>query len=65
VSDDSVGMLGETLEDLDADFDEFELLEFLAADLDPVPADPRFKRELAEQLWDLVSSGRVPRPSRH
>ena len=31
-----------------------ELLEFLAADLDPVPADPVFRERLREQLWEMV-----------
>lgn len=65
VSDESVGVLGEAIEELHAEVDELELLEFLAADLDPVPADPRFERSLREQLWEMVTTGRLPRPSRH
>jgi hypothetical protein len=34
--------------------DEFELLEFLASDLDPVPADPVFRERLREELWEMV-----------
>ncbi len=34
--------------------DDAELLEFLAADLDPVPADPVFRERLREQLWEMV-----------
>jgi len=65
VSDDSVGILSDALEDLDQDVNELELLEFLAADLDPVPADPAFRRELGELLWDMVRDGRVSRPRNH
>ncbi|MEZ4333519.1 MAG: hypothetical protein R3F35_17320 [Myxococcota bacterium] len=65
MGDESVGMLGEAIEALQTEADELELLEFLAADLDPVPADPRFERALREQLWELVTTGRLPRPSRH
>ena len=32
-----------------------ELHEFLAADHDPVEADPAFKRKLREQLWAMIS----------
>ena len=45
--------------------DELELLEFLAADLDPVPADPAFRRQLSELLWDLVRDGRAARTRDH
>lgn len=31
-----------------------ELREFLEADLYPIQADPAFKEELREKLWDLV-----------
>ena len=31
-----------------------ELLEFLAADIDPVPADPVFRERLRADLWDMV-----------
>ena len=34
---------------------EHELLEFLAADLDPVPADPAFRERLRDELWEVVS----------
>lgn len=63
--EDPVGVLGETAVELEGEIDELELLEFLAADLDPVPADPRFKRELGDRLWEMVTTGRLPRPSRH
>lgn len=65
VSDDSVSVLGEAVAALPAEADELELLEFLAADLDPVPADPRFERALREQLWEMVKTGRLPRPPQH
>lgn len=65
VSDDSIGILGEPLEELRPEIDELELLEFLAADLDPVPADPVFKQELGDRLWEMVRDGRLPRPPRH
>ena len=35
---------------------EAELLEFLAADVDPVPADPVFRERLREELWEMVVS---------
>lgn len=65
VSDDSVGILGDTLGDLGQDVDELELLEFLAADLDPVSADPVFQKQLAELLWEMVREGRGIRPRDH
>lgn len=65
VSDDSVGILSDTLGDLGQDVDELELLEFLAADLDPVPADPVFQKQLAELLWEMVREGRGIRPRNH
>ncbi len=65
VSDDTVGILGDTLGDLGQDVDELELLEFLAADLDPVPADPVFQKQLAELLWEMVREGRGVRPRNH
>jgi len=39
-----------------------ELREFLASDLDPVPADPVFRERLREELWEMVANGRVARP---
>lgn len=69
VSDDSVGVLGDTLGDLGQglgqEVDELELLEFLAADLDPVPADPAFQKELADLLWEMVCEGVPGRPRNH
>lgn len=34
--------------------EERELLDFLAADIDPVPADPVFRERLREELWSMV-----------
>ncbi len=65
MSDDSIGVLGDTLGDLGHDEDELELLEFLAADLDPVPADPIFQKQLADLLWEMVRDGRGGRPRNH
>ena len=46
------------LEDpLVAGVDEAELLDFLAADLDPVPADPVFREKLRDELWSMVTAG--------
>ncbi len=33
---------------------EAELLDFLAADLDPVAADPVFRERLREELWEMI-----------
>jgi hypothetical protein len=81
VSGDSIGILGDPFSDAaadaaansavitgqnaDQDVDELELLEFLAADLDPVPADPAFRHRLSDLLWDMVRDGRVTRPRSH
>lgn len=65
VGDEAGGVLGEAAEELHGEVDELELLEFLAADLDPVPADPRFERELKERLWEMVATRRFPRPPRN
>jgi hypothetical protein len=50
---------------LAAEMDEGDLLEFLAADLDPVPADPMFREDLRERLWSLVQDGVTARPKDH
>lgn len=42
--------------------EEAEFLEFLASDLDPVPADPVFRERLREELWDLVVKEGVGTP---
>jgi hypothetical protein len=47
------------------EIDEAELLEFLAADHDPVFADPAFKEELRDQLWTLVQERAGMRPKNH
>ena len=65
VSDESIGMLADSFEDAAAEVDELELLDFLAADLDPVPADPAFRERLGDMLWDMVRDGRVGRPRNH
>ena len=39
--------------------EEQELLDFLAADIDPVPADPVFRERLREELWSMVVDGRL------
>lgn len=44
------------------EIDEDELLEFLEADHDPVPADPVFREQLRDQLWALVHEGATTRP---
>ncbi|MBW2422892.1 MAG: hypothetical protein JRG86_01495 [Deltaproteobacteria bacterium] len=36
-----------------------ELLEFLACDLDPTEADPEFREQLKEELWEMVEGGRL------
>jgi hypothetical protein len=38
-----------------------ELMEFLAADHEPVAADPEFKRKLRDQLWTLVQGNELTR----
>lgn len=38
-----------------------ELMEFLAADYEPVEADPEFKRKLRDQLWTLVQGNELTR----
>jgi hypothetical protein len=38
-----------------------ELAAFLAADHEPVEADPEFKRKLRDQLWTLVQGNEMTR----
>ena len=38
-----------------------DLMEFLAADFEPVEADPEFKRKLRDELWALVQRDEMPR----
>ena len=47
------------------EIDEHELHEFLAADHDPIPADPVFREELRDQLWALVQDGVITRSKDH
>jgi hypothetical protein len=48
------------------DYDiEDELEDFLAADREPIAADPRFRDDLRERLWALVQDGIVNRPRSH
>ncbi len=51
------------LRDGDASLDptDEELMEFLAADNEPVEADPEFKRKLRDQLWTLVQGNEMTR----
>lgn len=39
--------------------EERELLDFLAADIDPVAADPAFRERLREELWAMVLDGQL------
>ena len=65
VSEDSIGILADPFSDSGHAVDELELLDFLAADLDPVPVDPVFRSNLSDLLWDMVRDGRVTRPRNH
>ncbi len=49
---------------LDGPSAEAELLEFLAADLDPIPADPVFREQLREKLWEIVERDSASRRGR-
>ena len=40
---------------------EAELRDFLAADRDPIEADPVFKHRLREQLWARLQEEDLPR----
>ena len=40
-----------------------ELMDFLAADLDPVPADPAFRERLRDELWEMIVEEGVGAPS--
>ena len=42
-----------------------ELEEFMAADRDPIEADPRFRDELREQLWEMLQAELFARPRDH
>lgn len=65
LSEDAFGMIEDSLDELQTEVNELELLDFLAADLDPVPADPVFKQELGDMLWEMVASGSLPKPRKH
>ncbi|MBJ21740.1 MAG: hypothetical protein GY910_11930 [bacterium] len=54
------GTTGEAI--LGTAVEEGELLDFLCADLDPVPADPVFRKRLREELWQMVADGRLAPP---
>ena len=54
----SQGAAGTTAEE---EVSDDELLEFLAADDDPVEADPAFKRRLREQLWAMIRANNQTR----
>ena len=47
---------------LDIAADRRELIDFLASDVDPVPADPAFRERLREELWELVLEEGVGEP---
>lgn len=55
----------EFLDEEGKEIDPDELLDFLAADHDPVPVDPVFRDRLRKDLWALVEKGAVRRPPRH
>ena len=65
LSEDAFGMIEDSLDELQTEVNELELLDFLAADLYPVPADPVFKQELCDMLWEMVASGSLPKPRKH
>ncbi len=56
---------GVAFDEAEAVFADGELLEFLEADVDPVPADPEFRARLREQLWDMVQDGVTTLPKDH
>ena len=43
-----------------ADVTEAELRDFLAADDEPVEADPVFKQRLRERLWEMIQEDDLP-----
>jgi len=65
VSRDVAGGADRAFEEAPTAVSEEELAEFLAADLDPVPADPVFRERLREELWDFVERGLAIRPRDH
>ena len=48
----------EVIEEIAAEFTTEELQEFLEAGNAPVPADPVFKEQLREKLWEMVQEKR-------
>lgn len=46
----------------DVAVDETEMLDFLASDLDPIPADPAFRERLKEELWEMIAADGWTRP---
>jgi len=56
---------GGVLNEADAILADDELLEFLEADVDPVPADPEFRARLRERLWGMVKDGVTALPKDH
>lgn len=53
------------LDELGGDAEGRELLDFLSADVDPIPADPVFRERLREELWRFVQHGDPDPPERH
>ena len=54
----------EEIEEIAAEFGTEELQEFLAADRDPVRADPAFKAQLRERVWKLIEEQWIARSER-
>jgi len=52
----------EVIEEIAEEFTTEELQEFLEADRHPIKADPRFKEELRQKLWNLLQRS-IQRPS--
>jgi hypothetical protein len=48
------GQERQVIDDMAAEFTHEELQEFLEADLYPIEADPAFREELRDRLWELV-----------
>ena len=58
---DTSGMAGVVAIDRARASEERDLLDFLAADIDPIPADPVFRERLREELWAMVLDGQLAR----
>jgi len=56
---------GSAFDEVESDFNDDELLEFLEADADPAAADPEFRERLREQLWGMVEDGVTALPKDH